>query len=55
MDKPHANSYTARKGERKFCLLRTESCIDFLKGPRVLWGGGGAEPQAMETRDDPRR
>ena len=55
MDKPHANSYTARKGEHKFCLLRTESCIDFLKGPRALWGGGGAEPQAMETRDDPRR
>ena len=54
MDKPHANSYTARKGEHKFCLLRTESCIDFLKGPKVLWVGG-AEPQAMETRDDPRR
>ena len=41
MDKPHANSYTARKGEHKFCLLRTESCIDFLKGPKVLWVGGG--------------
>ena len=55
MDKPCANSYMAREGEHKFCLLRTESRIDFLKGPKVLWGRGGAEPQAMETRDDPRR
>ena len=55
MGKPHTNSYMTREGEPKFCLLRTESCIDFLKGPKVLWGGRGAEPQAMETRDDPRR